>query len=81
MLRRWVDQESIHAIHQKDLKNALKDLGVLDDIAKGSKRCFHCGKIINLEEIACLFMREGQVNFCCSDPNCFEEVLAMQQEE
>lgn len=75
MLRGWIHQEQIHAIHVRDLETTLNELGLLERIQDGTLRCCFCDSRIDLEEIQCFFMDEGQIRICCSNAECFERVL------
>ena len=75
MLRDWISEERVHAIHVRDLKRTLSELGLLEKIQDGTLRCCSCGSRIDPEDIQCLFMDEGQVRACCSNVECLERVL------
>jgi hypothetical protein len=79
MLRNWIIQEKIHAIHLRDLERNLENLGILNNVIDGSIRCFNCNSHVELEEIQCLFMDDDEIRLCCYRADCFEKVLEIKE--
>lgn len=74
MLRKWIRQEKVHAIHARDIEGALKELGLLDQLAAGELTCALCGQPISINDIQCLFMQDDRIKVCCKGPDCFQRV-------
>lgn len=75
MLRRWLQREKVHAIHERDLESILTDLGLLNEILAGSLCCSICGSPLTLDTIQCLYMEENKVKLCCTRTDCYERLL------
>lgn len=79
MLKRWLQRERVHAIHKRDLKSVLRDIGLLDDLQGGSLSCAVCAKPITLDTLQCLFMEEDQVKLCCDNGKCYQKILSKRE--
>lgn len=75
MLRRWLQREKVHAIHERDLETILGDLGLLDQISAGELRCSVCGSPLSLRTIQCLYMEEDKIRLCCTAASCYQRLL------
>lgn len=81
MLKRWLQREIINAINIDDIEKILIDLGILDTIKAGEKRCETCDCVISVGNIQCLYAEENEIKFCCSKIECYELVLKKQKGE
>lgn len=70
MNRRKNDAEVIKAIHDDQLENFLRNIGLLDDVISGKCKCKFCGETVTLENIYTVFPESGQVKFSCSKVKC-----------
>ena len=71
-----IRKEIIHAVHDMDLEELLKNLELLEPLEKGELRCSICGKPISRENIGCFYAEENEVKVCCADIECFEKAMA-----
>ena len=62
---------TIRAIHDADLVNVLRRLGLYEDVVEGRRRCFACGREVRLDNVGGLFKgMDGEVKFVCGDVKC-----------
>ena len=74
-----IRRQSLHAVHEMDLENFLKSLGILEAITQGRLRCAVCGDTISLETFQCAFPDRGQIKVACHRPECFAEAIKQQE--
>ena len=67
--------EKIQAVHSDDIETYLQELGVLDAVQKGACVCAVCRRSVTLDNIACLYPENGEVQFICSDPRCVDAII------
>lgn len=65
----------IKAVHEQDLRELLKSLGLSELMAKGELKCDICGAIVNLDNLLCIYPSKDEVKVCCKNPECYERVL------
>lgn len=65
----------IRAVHEQDLGELLKSLGLSELIAKGELTCSICGSIVDLNNLLCLYPSQDEVKVCCKNQKCYEQVL------
>jgi len=66
-------KERMKVIHDNDLEQVLKDLGIYEDIVAQRKKCKFCEHIIDLDNLQGLFPESGDIKFCCDTPECLEK--------
>lgn len=64
----------IKAVHDSDLLEVLKSLGVLEDIENNKATCIFCRDLVSLETIEAIFQKEGRIKFICSKPECISKL-------
>ncbi len=64
----------VKAVHDSDLLEVLKSLGVLEDIENNKATCAFCKDSVNLENLEAIFQKEGGVNLICSKPECISKI-------
>lgn len=70
-----VEKDEMQAVHNDDLETFLKSLGVYESVVAGTEVCFCCGKIINLDNLQCIFPVDKDIKFCCSEEICYRELV------
>jgi len=70
-----VERHEIKAVHEHNLEEMLKGLGMLEDVKEGRISCKFCGKTITLENLRCLYPKNDEVFFCCTDIECFMQAM------
>lgn len=65
----------IRAVHEQDLEELLKSLGLSELMAKGELKCGICGSIVNLENLLCIYPSSDEVKVCCKNQECYKSVL------
>jgi len=64
-------ERKIYAVHDRDLKQFLIELKLLDRITKGKIKCSECDCTITLENIGSITIFKGEAKVCCDDIKCF----------
>lgn len=73
--RSYMKKGEISAVHDDDLVDLIKSLGLYEQIINGDIKCAFCEKTINLENIQGVFPHDNQINFSCNDVSCYEKLL------
>ena len=68
-------KHTIRAVHEQDLGELLKSLGLSELMTKGELTCSICGSIVNLDNLLCIYPSREEVKVCCKNPRCYERVL------
>jgi len=68
-------KHTIRAVHEQDLEELLKSLGLSELITEGELTCGICGSIVNLDNLLCIYPSNEEVKVCCKKPECYESVL------
>jgi hypothetical protein len=71
----------IHAVHDLDLDELLRNLGLLEPLKNGELRCNICGCQVNRKNLGCLYPNENDVRICCIKLSCLEKVMIQKREE
>jgi len=66
----------IKAIHDVDLVEALKKLGVYEGVRSGAYSCIICGRRIALDNLGAI-VKLDEVKFVCDDPACLYRAARM----
>lgn len=75
------NQVNIKAIHDIDLEETLKNLGLLSKIERKQVKCKFCKKIVNLQDVYALYPESGDIKIVCSDTNCVKQLLTLIRED
>ena len=68
-------KHTIKAVHDQDLGELLKSLGLSELMTKGELTCGICGSIVNLDNLLCIYPSKDEVKVCCKNLECYEQVL------
>lgn len=60
----------ILAVHERDLKEFLEKLGLLELFSQGELKCYFCNAVIDSHNIGFVFPHENEVLVCCSGIEC-----------
>lgn len=60
----------ISAVHDDDLVDFLKGLGVFSAVERGDAKCKFSGDPVNLDNLGAVFPESGDVKFVCDRPAC-----------
>ncbi len=63
----------VKGIHDSDLENILKKLGLYEKLAHGELRCAICGRRLSLENLGGLYKENGEVKLVCNRIECLVE--------
>lgn len=76
ILRRlYMEKGELQAVHDDDLITLLNSLGEYNNVIEGKRKCFFCDKTITIENISSVFPFEKNIEFCCSDDECYKKLL------
>lgn len=64
-------ERRIYAVHDRDLKDFLADLNLLEKVLRGELKCPECECTITLENVGFISMFKRDVKVCCDDLECF----------
>lgn len=62
----------IPAIHDKDLKKVLSDLGILEEFERGEIFCINCSKQITWGNLFALKVVDSKLVLFCDEPDCID---------
>ncbi len=65
----------IPAIHDKDLKKILENLGLLEKLEKGELFCDNCNKQISWENLFALKVIDNKIVMFCDEADCIENTI------
>jgi hypothetical protein len=71
--------QAIRAIHDDDLENFLKGLGINRDFKNGKLSCAYCKETITIDNLHSFFPDSGSIKICCSKPNCVQELFSTRE--
>ena len=74
-------KRKIYAVHDRDIKEFLAELGLLDRVIKGELKCAQCGCVLSLENIGIITILRGDSKICCDNIECFYELRSLIKEE
>ena len=68
------DKETLQAVHDIKFEQFLININRYDDVVAGKCKCKFCGKIVTIDNIACIFPESGAVKFVCSEMSCLAKM-------
>lgn len=63
---------NIPAMHEKDMREYLSQLGLAEKIDRGELECVICGTILTWDNIGAFIMKAGNPTMICSRTECIE---------
>jgi hypothetical protein len=69
-------KERVDAVHDVDLQNLLKSLGLADDLADGELSCEFCQTSIHLDAVGAIFPRRQTISVVCDSAGCMARLTA-----
>lgn len=67
--------EEIDAVFGEDMEEFLESLGILNEIAEGTKTCFFCDEKVEIKDIQSVFPADDAIQICCSSYHCYKEFM------
>jgi len=74
--KRWRDRTIIRAVHDDDLEQVLRDLGLFSTVVAGEVDFAVCGNPVNLSSVGCVFSKHGEVRVACYQEKCCAVAVA-----
>jgi len=69
-----MEKKILKAVHDQDLEKLLSDLGILDVVRSGKRKCKFCENIITLDNIHAIFPESEDIKIVCNSPNCIKKL-------
>ncbi len=69
------EKEQLNTVHERDLENLLKRLGVDEDFNDDTFRCKFCKGFVNKKNIHSVLPESGTVSFICDKHDCISALL------
>lgn len=69
-----MEKKKLNAIYEKDIKEFLKSIGILQDIENKKVKCNFCGEVITIDNIAAVYPENNEVSVCCDKLDCYEQL-------
>ena len=69
-----MEKKKLHAVYERDMKEFLKSIGILQDIEDKKIKCRFCSELITMENIAAVFPENNEISVCCSKLDCYENL-------
>ena len=66
--------ETIQAIHDDELDEFLKSLGLLSDFNARRLRCWFCDDVIDSSNLETIFPVSGTIKLACCKPTCVKDL-------
>lgn len=66
----------VKAVHDSDLEQLLKKLGIFDDLIAGKLNCIVCGRLVDLDNLGTIFPRDNEICVSCDNSRCVRIVTA-----
>lgn len=63
-------KETIRAIHEAEVEDFFRSLGLLEFLENGKLSCDVCGKPLTRTSFLAVARRRGEFVFCCDRPTC-----------
>lgn len=64
------ENKEINAVHEKDLDNFLKRLGIKERLENRNFKCKFCKEVITKQNLYSILPESGEINFICDKPIC-----------
>ncbi|MEM3745252.1 MAG: hypothetical protein QW323_02000 [Candidatus Bathyarchaeia archaeon] len=72
---RLMEHINVVAVHDVDLKETLRRLGIYDHLANGSMVCMICEEKVSLDNLGALMRVNGKIKVICDKPSCFSTAV------
>jgi len=73
-------REEIHAVHEENIDEFLRSIGLFEAIEKKELSCFCCNKKIGKDDFGCVFSYENKIRVCCDEIECLQKVLKIKKQ-
>ena len=69
-----MEKEEINTIHDDDLDDFLKKIGVFNDYQNNKLKCCFCGNILRDNNFYAILPKGKEITFCCNQKGCIEKI-------
>ena len=74
-----MSKQTLKAVHDDDLEELLKSLGLYSDFMHGKLKCAFCKQVITWDNLHSLFPDSGQIKCTCANPSCVALLMARRE--
>jgi hypothetical protein len=74
--RQPVKTETLRAVHDDDLEQVLKALGLFEDVKAGRTRCALCREPVTLDTLHAVYPDSGELKVACEKAECVKLLLS-----
>jgi hypothetical protein len=76
-----LDKKELHAVHDDDVVEYLRHLGLLQKITDGKFKCSRCGGLIDLDNFGGLYSENKEIKIVCEKLECMTRLLGRKLQE
>jgi hypothetical protein len=70
-----VEKDTLRAVHDDDLEQVLRGLGLYSDFIHGRLKCAFCKDLVTFDNLHSLFPDSGTIKLSCDKPQCVNSLL------
>ncbi|MBS4040668.1 MAG: hypothetical protein KGZ81_08715 [Flavobacteriales bacterium] len=67
-----MNKRNLNAVHDKDLNQLLKNLGLMEKMNEGKLKCKFTGTPIDFENLYSIFPESGDIKVVCDSPEAIK---------
>lgn len=64
----------VKAVHDNDLKQYLKSIGIYNKIISGEIKCKYCGATINIDNLEAIIPNNNKISVVCRNKKCLHQL-------
>jgi hypothetical protein len=68
-------KKELHAIHDNDVEEYLRHLGLLAKITDRKIKCSRCGEVVDLDNFGGLYSEENEIKVVCEKLECMTRLV------
>lgn len=69
------EDKKINLVHDSNLDELLKNLGILEEFDDNRKKCKFCGTTVDRSNLHSLFKESGDIKLVCDSADCIKELI------
>lgn len=68
-------KEAIRTIHDAEVIDFFRSVGVLNKLERGELRCAVCAEPLTIQTFQAAARLQGKLTFCCNRPSCYASFI------
>ena len=72
-----MEKQSLKAVHDDELVEFMKALGIHSAFSRGELKCAFCKDVITWKNLHAFFPDSGAVKCCCAKSECIEKLVTL----